>query len=76
MSVCYSIICKDCKKSLWVGQSSRTFYSGEPHTMEALREFLFNHVNHSLTYYPTEWMDETLEPEWEEIDSNKYKSQK
>ena len=74
MSICYSIICEDCKKYLWIGQSSRTFYSGEPHTMEALREFLFNHMKHHLTYDSAEWRDEIYEENgWEEIDANKYK---
>jgi hypothetical protein len=50
MSATYSIACKDCKKSLWVGQSPRTLYSGEPDTMEALKEFLFDHMNHNLEF--------------------------
>ena len=65
------MICKDCKKALWCGQSSRTFYSGEPHTMEALKEFLFDHMNHNLTYGTLDFEDDI--DDWEEIDSNKYK---
>jgi hypothetical protein len=50
MSVTFSMACKKCKEHLWIGQSSRTFYSGEPETMEKLKEFLFNHMYHELVY--------------------------
>lgn len=73
MSVCYHLICEKCKKSLWIGQTSDTFYSGEPHTMEALRVFLFDHVGHHLTFDAPEYRDEMLEDDWEEIDANNYK---
>lgn len=75
MSVTYNIICKKCKKSLWIAQSSRNFYSGEPHTMKALGEFLFDHMGlaHTLLFDAPEFYDSMLEPEWEEIDANKYK---
>ncbi len=73
MSVCYSIICKDCKKHLWIGQSSETFYSGEPQTMEALRIFFFNHKSHNLMFDAPKFYDYMLSDDWEEIneDNNK-----
>lgn len=74
MSVCYSMMCFDCKKSVWCGQSSRTFYSGEPHTMEALKEFLFDHMKHNLKYDAPEFYEDFDEDGWEEIDSDKYKT--
>lgn len=72
MSVTYDLICKECKKSLWIGQTTRCFYSGEPHTMAALKDFLFDHTAHLLTFEPMEWWDEIPEG-WEEIDADKYK---
>ncbi len=68
MSVCYHIGCKDCKKSLWIAQSTRCFYSGEPHTMKALKEFLFDHHGHPLVFSDSHSFDD-----YEEIDADKYK---
>ena len=72
MSVSYDLICRDCKKSLWIGQSTRCFYFGELHTMKALNEFLFDHVHHALAFEPMEWWGEIPE-DWQEIDSNDYR---
>lgn len=50
MSVTTSIGCKKCKVSLWIGQGY-IIYTGEPSTMEALRHFLYEHINHHLVFY-------------------------
>lgn len=73
MSVTYNIICEECKKSLWIAQSSRNLYSGEPHTMAALEDFLFTHRGHHLTFDAPEYRDDMYGEEWEEIDANEYK---
>ena len=54
MSVTYHIKCRDCNKSLWVGQSLRLYQgvdavSGRDH-IEMLEEFLAEHRRHSLVY--------------------------
>lgn len=77
MSVSKHIACIDCKEHLWIGQTSESFYSGEPHTMEALRVFLFKHENHNLKFvsefYDSYFGEDT--DEWTEIDSDDYKEQ-
>lgn len=42
--------------------------------MEALKEFLFDHKSHALTYDAPESYDEMEKPPWEEIDANSYKT--
>jgi hypothetical protein len=54
MSDTYDIVCRNCKSSLWIGQSSTSdptfcFYTGVPETMEALKKFLYEHMEHDLT---------------------------
>ena len=69
MSVCYYLVCHDCKKSLWVAQdglSGFSFYSGEPQTMKALRDFLADHAllqDHKLQFIGENRMEE-LEDQW------------
>lgn len=55
MSRTQNIACKQCKKSLWIGQagagSDRGYiYSGQAHTMTALGEFLWDHIDHPLVF--------------------------
>jgi hypothetical protein len=83
MSVIYNIGCKTCRVRLWVGQGEM-IYTGEPHTMRALNEFLYKHqcnkmegtVDHELVFGP-EWAFEYWGSDednpWEEIDADKYK---
>ena len=43
MSTDYMLVCPETKEGVWIGQGNggmRTFYSGEPETMEYLRRFL------------------------------------
>ncbi len=69
MSTDYSIICRECKKRLWIGQAYGVFYSGEPAVMKALGEFLWSHINHLLTYCDPLTIDEIWKEgsDWEEI---------
>jgi hypothetical protein len=51
MSQTHSIVCHETKEMLWIGQGTggmSCFYSGEPHTMEALRWFLAKNREHAL----------------------------
>lgn len=73
MSRTYEIMCHTCKETLWVGQGwpvskgevdHRVIYTGEPHTMKLLRDFLFRHEStyqekHELAF----WDDEHTFPD-------------
>ena len=56
MSRTYSIACRDCKESLWIGQGygyeypKAYIYTDEPNTMKALSKFLFVHHGHNLFF--------------------------
>ena len=53
MSRCYSIACTQCRKHIWIAQagfSGYVLYYGQPHTMKALRDFLFEHAKHPLVF--------------------------
>ena len=53
MSSDLHIACRDCQKTLWIAQdglSGRTLYTGEPKTMEKLKDFLFDHEGHTLVF--------------------------
>jgi hypothetical protein len=69
MSRTYSIGCRQCRKHLWIAQASldrTSLYTGEPHIMDALKKFLFEHMKHPLVF------DENCEleiGEWEEIET-------
>ena len=67
MSTTYSIGCTQCKKHLWIAQSSqdsKTLYAGQDGN-PALKDFLFEHIKHNLVFI---WNgDEQLE-EWDEIE--------
>jgi hypothetical protein len=67
MSTTYSIGCRDCRKALWIAQSScgsPSLYWGE-HYRAALEAFLFEHVGHALVFgYDAEGEI----AEWEEIE--------
>jgi hypothetical protein len=71
MSKTYEIICTTCKENLWVGQSGY-IYTGEPHTMKALTEFLYKHENHDLKFVDSD--SSILENcDYQEIDSDDYR---
>lgn len=67
MSTTYSIACKDCKKQLWVAQSSQGrgyIYSGR-NDLDALWKFLNEHLGHALVFGvdgvpPTDGCDEVV----------------
>ena len=83
------ICCLDCREHLWIGQTD-SFYSGEPHTMEALRQFLVKHRTwyvprtkgqeyHELIYIPepySESIKDFFEQDWKEWDSDDFKTTK
>jgi hypothetical protein len=53
MSDSYNIACINCGDYVWIGQSQNSdppfcFYSGEPDTMQKLKEFLWKHMGHVL----------------------------
>ena len=60
MSRTFSIVCDDCKQSLWIGQGwpdkpkSLTLYYGDQKIMAKLQSFLFAHVGHSLRFVDDE----------------------
>lgn len=55
MSKTYSIGCFQCQKHLWIAQGwdlaeNSTLYVGEPHTVRALKAFLFEQCGHPLVF--------------------------
>lgn len=78
MSVDYKLACDDCKEYIWIAQNgcppetAGTFYSGEPHTMEGLKIFLYKHYEHTLRFV-TEYYADYFEG-WKEIDTDIYKT--
>ena len=57
----FSLACTACRKHLWIAQGwphpdaadpwrTCALYSAEPRTMEALRVFLFTHMDHPLVF--------------------------
>lgn len=49
MSTTYNIECNDCKKTLWIGQSDY-IYTGNKECMDKFKKFLFDHVNHNISF--------------------------
>lgn len=51
MSVTYSIACRDCKESLWIGQTDYLYF-GEKDFEKKLTGFLYKHSgnSHSLIF--------------------------
>jgi hypothetical protein len=52
MSQTFEMICKDCNKRQWIGQS-HYIYTTEPEIIE-FAEFLHTHVGHDLTFLETQ----------------------
>lgn len=53
MSVTYSIGCKDCKESIWIGQTIEEvsiIYFADEENMKALNNFLYFHIGHNLIF--------------------------
>jgi hypothetical protein len=69
MSRTYEIFCKDCEKTLWIGQGyvspgdtiELIQEKGKPYSsaeyIVRLRDFLFSHMGHSLGFDDSEWID-------------------
>jgi hypothetical protein len=60
MSKTYGIACVDCECFLWIAQKSagsQSLYYGDHETMNLLREFLFTHEGHNLTFQNTDLLD-------------------
>lgn len=67
MSDSFALGCNDCKKALTVGQAAGDspfcFYYGEPETMKQLRDFLYAHFQHNLTFGFDDVLSDAYEPE-------------
>ena len=74
MSRTYSIGCKTCQESLWIGQGwpkgKRYIYKGEKH-IDALEKFLFDHEGHDLIFLDDE---DIVDGEEKCYDENEYLS--
>lgn len=64
MSRSLDIACATCKKRIWVGQGSGSFYSGMPEVMEALGKFLFAHETTPTTEHILHFQDDNSTDEW------------
>ena len=64
--------CLDCKKSIWIGQSPDVLYTSELHTMEGLRQFLFEHRGHKLMFEDLDRVPGSYSG-WTEIDTDTFK---
>jgi hypothetical protein len=70
------LVCKTCKKYIWIGQNS-FIYTGEPETMEALNEFLQKHTSyqqddeHELLFMPEPFNGAYEDEEWEDVTDRK-----
>lgn len=79
MSRSMHICCMNCKEHLWIGQTD-TLYTGEPATMEALRQFLVKHRTYTLRNYDPDgyhellFMPEPYNGSFEEIEWNEWKA--
>jgi len=79
MSRTLSISCNKCREHLWIGQGVGSLYSGEPDTMEALRQFLFKHETtpskrHTLTFEDDNSNDKWYSDErWHEFEPTEEK---
>jgi len=86
MSRTMHICCITCEEHLWIGQND-SFYSGEVHTMEALRQFLIKHRTytprhlcdpkeyHELIYTPEPYnggVEELSGREWKEWEADDF----
>lgn len=70
MSRTYSMLCKDCKESIWIAQGwpkepkGLVFYSGMPKLMKLFKDFLFRHEDHDPTFIDSEklnYIDDVIE---------------
>ncbi len=70
MSQTFSLICKETKKRIWIGQGwgkMTTFYYSEEKTMEALKRFLQDHQNLDLKFVCNDTFEDTSGEYYEDI---------
>jgi hypothetical protein len=64
----YSIICHDCKQTIWIGQDTA---NGRKHLYPAatqkLQHFLFGHLRHELEFDDDEHFSATIS-DWEKYE--------
>ena len=57
MSDTYDLVCHDCRKRIWIGQSGNPLYYGAQKLMDILCDFLIDHQGHYLGYVNTTVID-------------------
>jgi len=60
MSVTYSIVCKETKERLWIGQGNY-LYTGDKEVMDSLTKFLFETMGKTLLFICDDFNDEILD---------------
>ncbi len=54
MSISFHISCRDCRETLWIGQSGGdngwVFYTGHPEIIDSFEKFCFEHQGHELFF--------------------------
>lgn len=61
MSTELYIVCRSCQQALWAGcdgMSGRQFLCANEHEMRTLGKFLYDHMTHSLSYLPEQYVDD------------------
>ena len=74
MSQSFVLCCPATHRYVWVGQgwgAMTTFYTGQPHTMLALQDFLNTHAGHPLYFMTSEQMyalPDARDDEWQDVE--------
>ena len=66
MSWSFSLVSKETKKGIWIGQGRKkdkmsVLYSGEVETMKELKRFLNNHIGKDIRFMNSDLMDEDID---------------
>lgn len=72
MSQTFSLICRETKQKIWIGQGwgeMTGFYTGEPETMARLRRFLNATRGKALEFVMNDQTDEIYEDGWQEFEA-------
>lgn len=72
MSQTFSLVCKETKRSIWIGQGHgvmSVFYSGMPETMERLKRFLNAHAGKQLEFVCNDRTGFITDDGWEEFEN-------
>lgn len=51
MSLCYHMVCRDCRKDVWVGQDRQLYRTVE--ALDSMTAFLHAHYMHTLAFMET-----------------------